>query len=101
MAEGNAAADPGRTVELLWGAKGSHGRTGLSLTGIVAAAIEVADAEGLPALSMRRVAERLGFTTMSLYRHVPGRPTKSCARSGSPASRTPSGGTARRNWPST
>ncbi|QHC24288.1 TetR/AcrR family transcriptional regulator [Streptomyces sp. GS7] len=73
MAEENAAADPGRTVELLWGAKGSHGRTGLSLAGIVAAAIEVADAEGLPALSMRRVAERLGFTTMSLYRHVPGK----------------------------
>ncbi|WP_324192936.1 TetR/AcrR family transcriptional regulator [Nocardia transvalensis] len=37
------------------------------------AAIEVADAEGLARLSMRKVADRLGFTTMSLYRHVPGR----------------------------
>ncbi|MEU9123252.1 TetR/AcrR family transcriptional regulator [Streptomyces sp. NPDC048506] len=73
MTEENTAADPGRTVELLWGAKESHGRAGLNLAGIVAAAIEVADAEGLPALSMRRVAERLGFTTMSLYRHVPGK----------------------------
>ncbi|MER0478079.1 TetR/AcrR family transcriptional regulator [Streptomyces sp. Edi2] len=45
----------------------------MNLTRIVAAAIEVADAEGLPTLSMRRVAERLGFTTMSLYRHVPGK----------------------------
>ncbi|WP_189308111.1 TetR/AcrR family transcriptional regulator [Streptomyces albospinus] len=73
MTEENMAADPARTVELLWGAKEGHGRTGLNLTGIVAMAIEVADADGLPALSMRRVAERLGFTTMSLYRHVPGK----------------------------
>jgi AcrR family transcriptional regulator len=42
----------------------------LSLEGIVAAAIEIADAEGLPALSMARLAERLGCATMSLYRHV-------------------------------
>ncbi|MFE2751396.1 TetR/AcrR family transcriptional regulator C-terminal domain-containing protein [Actinosynnema sp. NPDC059335] len=62
------AGDPDRSVELLW-----DGRPGLSLPAIVAAAIEVADAEGLAGLSMRKVAERLGFTTMSLYRHVPGR----------------------------
>ncbi|QRX90034.1 MULTISPECIES: TetR/AcrR family transcriptional regulator [Streptomyces] len=73
MTEESTAADPGRTVELLWGATEGHGRTGLHLAGIVAAAIEVADADGLAALSMRRVAERLGFTTMSLYRHVPGK----------------------------
>ncbi|HSK97370.1 MAG TPA: TetR/AcrR family transcriptional regulator C-terminal domain-containing protein, partial [Euzebyales bacterium] len=35
--------------------------------------IEIADAEGLAALSMRRVAERLGVGTMSLYTHVPGK----------------------------
>jgi AcrR family transcriptional regulator len=35
------------------------------------AAIEGADAEGLGALSMRRVAERLGVGTMSLYTYVP------------------------------
>ncbi|GAB2991439.1 TetR/AcrR family transcriptional regulator [Saccharothrix stipae] len=62
------ADDPDRSVELLWG-----GRGGLSLDAIVGAAVEVADAEGLAGLSMRKVAERLGFTTMSLYRHVPGR----------------------------
>jgi AcrR family transcriptional regulator len=33
-------------------------------------AIEIADAEGLQALSMARLAERLGCATMSLYRHV-------------------------------
>lgn len=37
---------------------------------IVAAAIEVADTEGLAAVSMRRVAVELGAATMSLYRHV-------------------------------
>jgi AcrR family transcriptional regulator len=38
---------------------------------VVRAAIEVADAEGVAALSMRRVAERLGVSTMSLYTYVP------------------------------
>jgi AcrR family transcriptional regulator len=37
---------------------------------IVRAAIEIADAEGLDALSMRSVANKLGMATMSLYRHV-------------------------------
>ncbi|MER8185936.1 TetR/AcrR family transcriptional regulator C-terminal domain-containing protein [Kitasatospora sp. NPDC094015] len=37
---------------------------------IVSTAIAVADAEGLAALSMRRVAAELGMATMSLYRHV-------------------------------
>ncbi|MCY1059351.1 TetR/AcrR family transcriptional regulator C-terminal domain-containing protein [Nannocystis sp. SCPEA4] len=37
---------------------------------IVQAAIELADAEGLAALSMRGVAGKLGVATMSLYRHV-------------------------------
>src|SRR3984957_15791280 len=37
---------------------------------IVAAAIAVADAEGLAGLSMRRVATEIGVATMSLYRHI-------------------------------
>ncbi|WP_328722029.1 TetR/AcrR family transcriptional regulator C-terminal domain-containing protein [Streptomyces sp. NBC_00247] len=37
---------------------------------IIATAIAVADAEGLGAASMRRVANELGAATMSLYRHV-------------------------------
>lgn len=45
-------------------------RRGLSVDNIVAAAIGVADAEGLNAVSMARVARELGFTTMSLYRYV-------------------------------
>ncbi|MGC7102694.1 TetR/AcrR family transcriptional regulator [Amycolatopsis lurida] len=65
-------AQPERAIELLWGAR-EPDRPGLSLGRIVAAAIEVADAEGLGALSMRKVAERFGTTTMSLYRYVPGK----------------------------
>ncbi|WP_020673439.1 TetR/AcrR family transcriptional regulator C-terminal domain-containing protein [Amycolatopsis nigrescens] len=37
---------------------------------VVLAAVAVADTEGLPALSMRRVATELDVATMSLYRHV-------------------------------
>ncbi|MFI7633294.1 TetR/AcrR family transcriptional regulator [Nonomuraea sp. NPDC049400] len=67
------AGDPDHGVELLWRAREREPRPGLSLGRIVQAAIELADAEGLAGLSMRKVADRLGFTTMSLYRHVPGR----------------------------
>jgi DNA-binding transcriptional regulator YhcF (GntR family) len=42
----------------------------LSLDRIVAAAVVIADAEGLEGLSMRRVATELGAAPMSLYRHV-------------------------------
>jgi AcrR family transcriptional regulator len=45
-------------------------RPTLSLERIAAAAIELADAEGLAGVSMARVAERLGVTSMALYRYV-------------------------------
>src|SRR5579872_892858 len=45
-------------------------RPALSLGRIVAAAVLVADAEGLDAVSMGRVAAELGTAPMSLYRHV-------------------------------
>ena len=38
---------------------------------IVAAAIVIADADGMAELSMRRIAGALGVSTMALYRHVP------------------------------
>ena len=37
---------------------------------LVAAGIELADTEGVDALTMRRLAERLGFKVMALYDHV-------------------------------
>jgi AcrR family transcriptional regulator len=47
-----------------------HEKMRLSRDRIVTAAIEHADADGLGALSMARLAERLGCGTMSLYRHI-------------------------------
>jgi AcrR family transcriptional regulator len=58
-----------RALELLW-QDSSPPRRGLNRQRITATAIEFADAEGLAALSMARLAERLGCGTMSLYRHV-------------------------------
>lgn len=48
-------------------------RPTLTLDRIVTAAVGVADAEGIAALSMRRLAAELGVGTMSLYRYVPGK----------------------------
>lgn len=47
--------------------------TPLSRGLIVAVAVQIADGEGLGALSMRRVAAHLDVTTMALYRHVSNR----------------------------
>ena len=59
-----------RTLQILWGEPRRPAARGLSRERIVAAAVEIADAEGLGALSMARLAERLGSAPMSLYRHV-------------------------------
>ncbi len=45
-------------------------RTPLSKERVLRAAIELADAEGIDALSMRRLAKELGVEAMSLYNHV-------------------------------
>lgn len=60
-----------RALEILWRETPPAQRNrGLSRERIVAAAIELADADGLGALSMARLAEQLGCGTMSLYRHI-------------------------------
>lgn len=69
-------SDRDRSVRLLWEppAEPTRGpKAALSQSRVVEAAIKVADAEGVDALTMRRVAETLGNTAMSLYRHVPGK----------------------------
>lgn len=43
----------------------------LSAESIVEAALQIADADGLGAVTMRAVGKRLGAAAMSLYRHVP------------------------------
>lgn len=67
-------ADPKRSIDLLWGSAGP-GRRGpkprYSVDEVVAAAIAVADAEGLPAISVRRIALELGVSAMSIYTYVP------------------------------
>lgn len=45
----------------------------VSLEEVVEAGISLADGEGLAAVSMRAVAQRLGVGAMSLYTYVPGR----------------------------
>jgi AcrR family transcriptional regulator len=45
-------------------------RPALTREAIVEAAVEIADTEGLEAVSMRRVAAHLGARTMSLYTHI-------------------------------
>jgi AcrR family transcriptional regulator len=64
---------PPSALELAWGVQ-SGGRRGpkpaRSLAEILDAAVAIADAEGIDALSMQRLAAELGFTTMALYRYV-------------------------------
>jgi AcrR family transcriptional regulator len=46
-------------------------RARLTQREIVEAGVRIADADGLPFVTMRRVADSLGVSTMALYRHVP------------------------------
>ncbi|WP_026422529.1 TetR/AcrR family transcriptional regulator [Actinokineospora inagensis] len=61
------------SIEAAWGLREQPTRgpkRALSLARIVTAAVAVADAEGLDALSMSRVAAELGTSAMSLYRYI-------------------------------
>jgi AcrR family transcriptional regulator len=68
--------DLARTLALLWretepprrGPRPRH-----SADDVVEAAIAIADADGLDAVTMRAVADRLGTSPMSLYTYVPGK----------------------------
>ncbi|RJL27255.1 TetR/AcrR family transcriptional regulator [Bailinhaonella thermotolerans] len=70
--------DTARSMELLWRGAGPARtapgpKPGLSVEAIVEAGVAVADEEGLAALSMRAVGQRLGRTGMALYTYVPGK----------------------------
>ncbi len=74
--EQTPAGGASRTFEFLWREgdrpRRSPGpRPGLSVTRVVVAAIAIADADGIDAVSMQQVAKRLEVTPMSLYRYVP------------------------------
>lgn len=72
------AGEPSRTLALLWGdASAAPGRKGpdrsVSVELVVQAALSLADEEGLAAVTMRAVAERVGVSAMSVYTYVPGK----------------------------
>jgi AcrR family transcriptional regulator len=63
-------------LELLWRIAPESGRgprKGLTVDEVVAAAIALADAEGLEAVTVRRLAQGLGKAPMTLYTYVPGK----------------------------
>ncbi len=71
-----SAGDPARVLALLWrsGPAPRHGPgRGLRLEAVVEAATTLADREGVGAVSMRRVAQQLGVSPMTLYTYVPGK----------------------------
>lgn len=65
--------DPLVLIGLLWEPSARVGRSGVTVRSIVDTAIELASAEGLSALTMRRVADDVGVPVMTLYGHVPGK----------------------------
>lgn len=72
------SGEPSRSMALLWRTRESSAarrgpRSELDVDRIVAAAVRLADAEGLVAVSMRRVATAVGVPAMTLYSHVPGK----------------------------
>jgi AcrR family transcriptional regulator len=71
--EYSGSGDPQRTIDLLWGVHRPRRGPKPSLSGdqVVTTAIQIADRDGLGGLSMRRLAEELGITAMSLYGYVP------------------------------
>ena len=66
--------DPIKALELMWG-RATPPRRGprakVAVADLVAAAVRIADAEGIEAVSTRRVAEAVGISPMSFYTHIP------------------------------
>ena len=76
-AERTGGGDPEQTIDLLWRGRASATpargpRRRLDVGAITAAAVELADAEGIAAVTMRELASRLGLASpMALYTYVP------------------------------
>ncbi|WP_116209769.1 TetR/AcrR family transcriptional regulator [Streptomyces olivoreticuli] len=68
--------DPHASLALLWGERDQPRRgpkPKLTVAELTGQGIAIADAEGLDAVSMQRLAEAVGVTTMALYRYIPGK----------------------------
>lgn len=73
LPESGSDDDPMRVVRLLWDppVPAERGRKqSVTLDGIVAAGVRIADARGVDALSMRQLAAELGLGAMSLYTYI-------------------------------
>lgn len=60
-------------LRLLWNGENNSRpgpKRGVDLATIADVGVRIADAEGIAAVSMRRLATEVGFTTMALYRYV-------------------------------
>ncbi|MEU2615931.1 TetR/AcrR family transcriptional regulator [Micromonospora sp. NPDC007271] len=73
------SGEPSRTLALLWGEPSETARRkgparSLTITQVVDAALALADEQGLTAITMRAVADRVGVSAMSVYTYVPGKP---------------------------
>jgi AcrR family transcriptional regulator len=87
--------------ELLWRTESRLAkpeRPRLGINSILASAIAIADAEGLDALSMQRIASELGYTPMALYRHVPSKAHLLAAMTDAAYGTPPIPATRRRSW---
>jgi AcrR family transcriptional regulator len=78
--EASVRVDPElrRRSELLWGDRSQPTRgpkPGMTPDDVVQAAMQLADEDGLAAVTMSAVAARLGFTTMAVYRYFPSKET--------------------------
>ncbi|NYV73980.1 TetR/AcrR family transcriptional regulator [Streptomyces sp. UH6] len=108
--ERTSAGDPASTLRLLWrDALGDPGadapattrrgpRRALSVDAVLDMATRIADAEGLEALTMRRVAGDLGVVPMTLYTYVPGKAELLDLMLDAAYARMPRTGTAGRPW---
>ncbi|MBS1674639.1 MAG: TetR/AcrR family transcriptional regulator C-terminal domain-containing protein [Actinobacteria bacterium] len=62
-----------KLLGLLWKESPAGARSGISKQGITALAVDLADKEGLDAVTIRRLAAEAGVTAMALYPHIGGR----------------------------
>lgn len=65
--------DPSSPLAALWGQRAvdeRDERPALTVSTVVSAAVGIAGTDGVQAVSMNRIAKRLGFSPMALYRYV-------------------------------